>query len=85
MRPTWVYGAKWRRVRRLVLERDRYRCRVQGVGCRGRADQVDHIVPVEAGGAWYDPANLRAACGFCNRSREDQSRKTRLPAPSREW
>jgi GTPase SAR1 family protein len=30
------------------------------------ANQVDHIVPVEDGGAVYDKSNLRAACHVCN-------------------
>ena len=30
---------------------------------------LDHIVPPEEGGAWFDPLNLRAACRGCNSKR----------------
>jgi 5-methylcytosine-specific restriction enzyme A len=79
-----VYGSKWRRVRAIVLKRDGFECQVRGPGCRGLAGEVDHIIPVLAGGALYDPANLRASCAWCNRHREAQSRK-RQRKPSREW
>ena len=62
------YDAAWERVRLIVLRRDRYRCRIGGPGCTGRATSVDHIVPLALGGARLDPANLRAACGHCNSS-----------------
>lgn len=64
-----AYDHDWRRVRLLVLERDGYRCKVQLPGCRGDADAVDHIVPLEEGGARLDPSNLRACCGPCNNAR----------------
>lgn len=60
---------EWRRVRRVVLARDGRRCRVRLLGCRGVANEVDHIVPVADGGARLDPANLRASCGWCNKHR----------------
>lgn len=76
-----VYGATWRKIRLAVLERDGYRCRIQGPGCRGRATAVDHIVPWRAGGALFDLENLRAACVPCNSGRTSQPRRN----PSREW
>ena len=27
---------------------------------------VDHVVPVAAGGSWFDPANLQGCCRSCN-------------------
>lgn len=56
----------WRRVRKLVLERDDYVCQIRGRGCTGLATTVDHIIPLSAGGARLDPANLQAACSFDN-------------------
>ncbi|WP_107984223.1 HNH endonuclease signature motif containing protein [Rhodococcus sp. OK519] len=53
------------RVRRFVLHRDGYMCRIRGDRCTGRAAEVDHIVPVSRGGT-DDPTNLRAACKACN-------------------
>jgi 5-methylcytosine-specific restriction protein A len=62
-------GRVWERTRRYVLERDAYRCQLRHDGCTLVADQVDHIVPLSAGGAELDPRNLRASCGHCNASR----------------
>jgi 5-methylcytosine-specific restriction endonuclease McrA len=59
----------WKRLRLLILERDRHTCQVQGEGCTTVATTVDHIVSVGEGGAFYDPANLRAACPHCNSAR----------------
>jgi 5-methylcytosine-specific restriction enzyme A len=58
------YGAAWRKLRAHILERDRHTCQV----CGERATQVDHIVPRSKGGT-DNPANLRASCGWCNRSK----------------
>ena len=55
-------GARpWARKRRRVLERDGHRC----VKC-GRAGrlEVDHIVPLDDGGAALDAANLQTLCTF---------------------
>lgn len=60
---------QWKRVRKAVLKRDGYRCRIMGPKCEGTATAADHIVPIEAGGAVYDMANLRACCQPCNSSR----------------
>jgi 5-methylcytosine-specific restriction endonuclease McrA len=82
---SFKHDGYWRKVRRRVLLRDGGLCQIRGPGCTVKATQVDHIVPVNAGGALYDEANLRAACQFDNKSREDQSRKRRKVKPSREW
>jgi 5-methylcytosine-specific restriction endonuclease McrA len=74
-----IYGGAWRRVRPKVLERDGGRCQLRLKGCRVVATEVDHIVPVDVGGALYDEANLRASCRHCNRSRENE-RATADPA-----
>ena len=52
--------ARWRRVRLAVLERDGWRCRKCGRAA-GRLE-VDHIVPLNKGGAAYELANLQALC-----------------------
>jgi 5-methylcytosine-specific restriction endonuclease McrA len=93
-----LYGARaWRAVRLVVLARDGHLCRIQGPRCTLNATEVDHIVRPEDGGAWYDPANLRASCGPCNRGRRVVGfgqrlvggvvlgRPTRPVPPSREW
>lgn len=79
----------WRNeVQPAVLLRDDFRCQIEGPKCTGVADRVDHIVPVSAGGAWYDFANLRASCAACNakRARRDERLLERVGyRPSREW
>lgn len=58
----------WRRLRLMVLDRDRYRCQLpvaDGSVCGAPASHVDHIVPRKDGGT-DDPSNLRAACPPCN-------------------
>lgn len=79
-----VYNRKaWRDVRAVVLERDNYLCRV----CGAPAEAVDHIIPVDSGGAHYDPHNLRAICTACNSSRVARPNRvgTSQRRPSRDW
>jgi len=64
----------WRDVRAIVFDRDRGLCRIKGDGCTQRATEVDHIVSPKQGGAFYDPANLRASCKACNSSRGTRAR-----------
>lgn len=68
------YGHTWRKVRENVLERDGYECQINSDSCTKRATAVDHIVPSDAGGAMYDPANLRAACRNCNNARANRAK-----------
>jgi 5-methylcytosine-specific restriction endonuclease McrA len=56
----------WRRLRLLVLDRDRHVCQMRGAGCTQVATCVDHIVARHEGGDMWDPRNLRAACRSCN-------------------
>lgn len=69
-----VYDHAWRKVRDLVLERDRWVCQISGPKCDGQADCVDHVIPVEDGGARLDPGNLRAACTPCNVARANRQK-----------
>lgn len=63
------YSGPWRKIRAQVLERDGGLCQIRGPRCTGTATAVDHIIPVQAGGPWFDPANLRGACVNCNNGR----------------
>jgi 5-methylcytosine-specific restriction endonuclease McrA len=77
-----VYNTRrWHAVRRAVLERDGWRCQLCGepidphaVPRSPRSATVDHVVPVLEGGAWYEPANLRAAHAVCNSTRANRGR-----------
>ena len=67
--------ARWQHLRRLVLDRDGWRCR--SCGRPGRLE-VDHIVPLDRGGAIYDLSNLQTLCAFpCHA--EKTSSENRLP------
>lgn len=55
----------WPTIRRTILERDNYLCRIQGSRCTGHATDVDHI----GDGNDHRPSNLRAACQPCHATR----------------
>jgi 5-methylcytosine-specific restriction protein A len=59
------YGAKWQRLRQVILSRDNYIC----AACIRMATDVDHILPRSKGGM-HDPDNLQSLCHECH------SRKT---------
>ena len=84
----WPYNDPvWRRLRPGVFERDGGMCQLRGPRCTLDATEVDHIVPWMAGGAVFDPDNLRASCGNCNkrRARRDGVGARKTVRPSREW
>jgi hypothetical protein len=72
----WPYNGPWPKIRLQILERDGQRCQIRLPKCLGAANQVDHKVPVEQGGAPYDPDNLRAACRPCNVARRNTLHNT---------
>ena len=79
--------ARWRRTRRFVKDRDGWRCRQCGKA--GRLE-VDHILPVHLGGAFWDVGNLqtlcRSPCHFAKTARENSRRKYKLlPVHRRDW
>src|SRR5262245_12423140 len=88
-RSSRIYGAHWRQLRLKILARDGGPCQIRGPGCRGVANEVDHILPTAMGGSWYEPINLRAACTTCNRKRAgaftQRQRARRYPGPSQDW
>jgi 5-methylcytosine-specific restriction protein A len=79
----------WRRTRKIVLERDDYRCQLNYPGCLGEATEVDHAVNIAAIGIQrrdaLDPDVCAATCVNCHRLktiRESQAgrhRKRRRP------
>jgi hypothetical protein len=70
-----AYRGPWPRIRKQILTRDNHTCQIQSPRCTTHATVVDHIIPITAGGAWWDPDNLRASCQSCNNNRIDRTRK----------
>lgn len=68
------YDHNWAKVRLLILDRDDRKCRIRDKKCTGVATEVDHIVPINAGGARLDPSNLRASCKQCNIARANRAK-----------
>lgn len=63
------YGSAWDKLRKKILERDKYLC--QPCLAKGRvtaANAVDHETPKAKGGT-DDPGNLRAICNDCHRAK----------------
>jgi hypothetical protein len=59
--------ARWQRLRKAVLYRDGYVCRVQGPRCTGYATSVHHLVPSsERADLFWAESNLVASCSPCN-------------------
>jgi 5-methylcytosine-specific restriction endonuclease McrA len=69
---------EWRRLRRLILDRDGNLCRIGGPTCTRYATCVDHIVARADGGDCWDPANLRAACRPCNSAGTNATHRRRF-------
>lgn len=57
--------SNWNSLRRLVLERDRWICQIQGPGCSRTATDVDHI----RRGDNHDPRNLQSLCAACHKAK----------------
>ncbi len=65
------YDAAFQKLRKAVLIRDNYQCRIGRPGCLGKANSCDHIVPKEHGGKDV-LSNLQAACVPCNSGKRDR-------------
>ena len=63
-------AARWQRVRRVVLDRDGWRCQStlpNGEKClRPGRLEVDHVVALHLGGAAWELANLQTLCRGCH-------------------
>lgn len=74
------YDAEWRRIRAVILKRDRYLCQCEDCkGMRLTATEVDHIVPKSRGGT-NEYSNLRAIncdCHAAKTRREAQDARGR--------
>ena len=68
---------RWARLKRQILKRDGYRC--QQCGGAGRLE-IDHIVPVSAGGGIWDGLNLQTLDRGCHVSKTQQENQERIEA-----
>lgn len=63
------YGAAWRRVRGVVLQRDKHLCApCSNVGRVTEATEVDHRMPIVEGGT-NELENLQAVCRECHKQK----------------
>lgn len=80
------YDATWRRLRGAVLAAEPRCVRCLAAGRVRLATEVDHIVPLDQGGARLDPENLQPLCHSCHvqKTAEDRrrARSLRKAAPS---
>ena len=77
-RHTHLNARRWAAVRRIVFERDGWRC----VEC-GRAGrlEVDHVVPLKRGGDQLALDNLQALCRACHIEKTRRENR-RPPTPA---
>ena len=60
---------EWMVVRKHAIERDGHACVNCGGTSASRTLEVDHVVPLSAGGAPFDLSNLRTLCRHCHTRR----------------
>jgi 5-methylcytosine-specific restriction endonuclease McrA len=59
----------WYFVRKDILKRDRYSCRICKKRYRKAFLDIDHIIPIRMGGKAYDKKNLRTLCKDCHKAK----------------
>lgn len=72
-----VYSlAAWRRARAEVLAANPCCTRCRAEGRLVPATEVDHVIPISKGGAWFDPDNLDPICEshHAKKTREDEGK-----------
>lgn len=69
------YGQSWRKLRKIILERDSYLCQqCKRRGTVRAATEVDHIIPKFKGGD-DDHDNLEAICKQCHASKTAKEKR----------
>ena len=74
-----IKGWRWDRLRRRVLDSANWRC----AHCGSYGNEVDHINPMEHGGAAYDLGNLQVLCRGCHIAKTKADRGI-VPDPVRD-
>lgn len=65
----------WYWVRKDVLKRDGYRCSICKKRFRKKDLDVDHIIPIQMGGKFFEKENLRTLCKECHRAKSRLERE----------
>jgi len=65
----------WFFVRKDVLRRDNYRCSICKTRYRKSQLDVDHIIPIQMGGQFFDKLNLRTLCKDCHKAKTNLDRE----------
>ena len=73
-------SSRWQRTRRRIFQRDGYRCRKCG---RAGRLEVDHVVPIEKGGAPWADSNLQTLCRGCHIEKTAAERQPEQIDPER--
>lgn len=64
---TYNRNNSWYFIRKDVLRRDRYSCRICKQRFRKKFLDIDHMIPVQMGGQLLDKNNLRTLCKECHK------------------
>ena len=72
----------WKRARKQALQRANFRC--QQCAHAGRLE-VDHVRPLQWGGAPYELANLQALCRKCHLLKTAQQNRRVLNPAEKRW
>lgn len=62
------YGSRWQKARTTYLSRNPVCVECAKGGVVTPASVVDHVVPVNAGGEFWDTSNWQALCAACHNS-----------------
>lgn len=66
----------WYFVRKDVLRRDKYKCSICKKRFKKAELDVDHIIPIQMGGTFFEKANLRTLCKSCHRAKTSLDQKS---------
>jgi len=77
----WYTSRRYAATRRSVFARAGWRC--QSCGSSARLE-CDHVVPLDQGGAAWNPENLQALCRECHARKSAAEHPARRPTDA-EW
>ena len=78
----YLGGRRWARLRRRILDRDKWRCQECGAAARLH---IDHVLREKAGGARFDEGNLQALCVRCHQNKTRRENSAPLSQDQLDW